>query len=72
MEVFHVPHMGAVAVAKRALVTTGQVCTRFWVSLTFNIAINTALKTLTAVPRPHFIDTCKPDWGKINCSVHGG
>ena len=45
---------------------------RFWVSLTWNVAINMALKTMTAIPRPHFIDTCQPDWGRVNCSQFGG
>lgn len=72
VEVFHVPHMGALAVCKRAAVATGQVFVRFWVSLTFNIAINMALKTMTAIPRPHFIDTCQPIWERINCSANGG
>ena len=45
---------------------------RFWVSLTFSMCINLAMKTLTAVPRPHFIDTCQPRWDIINCSAHGG
>jgi len=55
-----------------AAVTTSQVFLRFWVSLTFSMCINLAMKTLTAVPRPHFIDTCQPRWDMINCSAHGG
>lgn len=57
---------------KKAAVTTGQVFLRFWVSLTFNMGINLAMKTITAVPRPHFIDTCNPRWEEINCSAYGG
>jgi len=57
---------------KIAAATTGQVFLRFWVSLTFSMCINLAMKTLTAVPRPHFIDTCQPRWDIINCSAHGG
>jgi len=71
-EILHLPRVGALSVCKQAAVSTGWIFIRFWVSLTFNIALNMVLKTLTAVPRPHFIDTCKPLWEKINCSHHGG
>jgi len=71
-ELPHAQEVTVVASCKKAAVTTGLVFVRFWVSLTWNIAINMALKTMTAIPRPHFIDSCQPDWGRINCSQYGG
>jgi phosphatidate phosphatase len=48
------------------------VFTRYWVASTVNILINDVLKMLTGVPRPHFLETCMPDWDSINCTDNGG
>jgi len=45
---------------------------RYWIGATINILVNDVLKTLSAVPRPHFIATCQPDWSRINCSANSG
>ena len=45
---------------------------RFWLSFTWNVCLNLVIKTLSAVPRPHFISTCSPDWDLINCSQYKG
>ena len=45
---------------------------RFWLSFTWNVCLNLVIKTLSAVPRPHFISTCRPDWNLINCSQYQG
>ncbi|XP_023325883.1 phospholipid phosphatase 3 isoform X2 [Eurytemora carolleeae] len=45
---------------------------RYWIACTVNILVNDVLKVLTAVPRPHFLETCQPDWDNINCTDNGG
>ena len=45
---------------------------RFLLSFTWNVCLNLVIKTLSAVPRPHFISTCRPDWSLINCSEYKG
>merc|ERR1711971_960092 len=35
-------------------------------------ASNLTLKALASTPRPHFIDTCRPDWQRVNCTANGG
>lgn len=71
-ETFHVPWSRLWVVTRTAFSTTLSVYLRFFVSLTFNIVVNMVLKTLSSVPRPHFVDTCSPDWNRINCSANGG
>lgn len=38
----------------------------------FNLLSNEITKTLVAEPRPHFIETCKPDWEQIDCKANNG
>ena len=45
---------------------------RFFFGFTWNVAINLVMKTLSAVPRPHFIATCNPDWTLIDCDKYRG
>ena len=45
---------------------------RFFIGFTWNVAINLVMKTLSAVPRPHFIATCNPDWTLIDCDQFKG
>ena len=45
---------------------------RFFFGFTWNVAINLVMKTLSAVPRPHFIATCNPDWTLIDCDKYKG
>ena len=33
---------------------------------------NIALKTMASTPRPHFMDTCKPDLNKLDCQGNNG
>lgn len=36
--------------------------------LVFGAFINEVIKTLVAEPRPHFLDTCRPDMTKVDCN----
>ena len=47
-------------------------CVRYWFALLGNASLNLALKTMLAIPRPHFIDTCNPNWDLVNCSQNAG
>ncbi len=38
----------------------------------FSLLLNELLKTLVAEPRPHFLDTCQPDWKKVDCEANNG
>lgn len=71
-EIFQHPEIEFITVCKKATMITVHIFLRFWVSLTFNVFLNMALKTLTAVPRPHFLATCQMKWEKLNCTTHGG
>ena len=44
----------------------------YWAASLLNVAFNELLKTLVAEPRPHFLDTCKPDWAAIDCTLNKG
>jgi len=44
----------------------------YWASSLLNVVFNELLKTVVAEPRPHFLDTCKPDWEKIDCTQNKG
>ena len=44
----------------------------YWAASLLNVAFNELLKTLVAEPRPHFLDTCKPDWAAIDCTLNNG
>lgn len=67
-ELFQVEGCGLKELMKEAGLRTLYLYIRYWIASTFNILINDILKVLTAVPRPHFIQTCQPDWDKINCT----
>lgn len=47
---------------------------RYGVWATLNLLLNEVLKVLSAVPRPHFISTCQPDWQTITplCAQNSG
>jgi len=45
---------------------------RYFLWATLNILLNDMTKIIVAVPRPHFIETCIPDWQNINCSHNSG
>jgi len=57
---------------KTAAISTANVFLIFFLSMTWNVCINLVLKTLTAIPRPHFIATCNPDWSAIDCEQFKG
>jgi len=59
-------------VCKGVVLTTVNIFLRFLVFLTLNLFLNMVIKIMTAVPRPHFLATCQPRWGKVNCSAYGG
>ena len=44
----------------------------YWASSLLNVLVNELLKTLVAEPRPHFLDTCKPNWESIDCTHNKG
>jgi len=47
---------------------------RYGVWATLNLFLNEVLKVLSAVPRPHFINTCDPDWHTVKplCAQNSG
>jgi len=57
---------------KIAALSTASTFLTFFFGFTWNVAINLVMKTLSAVPRPHFIDTCNPDWTLIDCDKYNG
>jgi len=71
-ECLHKAGHGVLPMLKSSLITTSTIYTKYFIYLTGNIFVNILLKTATAVPRPHFIDSCVPDWGRVNCSANGG
>jgi len=71
-ELFHSPRPGLFSTFSFTVSSTCSIFTRYWVSLTGCAMINLALKTMLAFPRPHFLDTCQPDWSAVNCSENGG
>ena len=44
----------------------------YWTSSLLNVIFNELLKTAVAEPRPHFLDTCQPDWERIDCTQNDG
>ena len=44
----------------------------YWACSLLNVVFNELLKTLVAEPRPHFLETCKPDWETIDCTRNRG
>lgn len=57
---------------KMAAVSTAGAFITFFFGFTWNVCTNLVLKTLSAVPRPHFIATCNPDWAAIDCDKFRG
>ena len=48
------------------------VYSRYWVGQSINMIANITLKTMASTPRPHFIDTCNPDWTQVDCDSNDG
>lgn len=44
----------------------------YWFGMGINLLLNEIMKTVVAEPRPHFLETCKPDWSKIDCNANDG
>jgi len=72
VEACNLPRLGWSRVTALAASNAGSIFLRYWVAFTGNILVNLTLKALASTPRPHFIDTCRPDWQMVNCSANGG
>jgi len=72
VEASNLPRLGWSRVTGLAASNAGSIFLRYWVAFTGNILVNLTLKALASTPRPHFIDTCRPDWQRVNCSENGG
>ena len=59
-------------VSRQIILLFPRYCVRYWFALLGNASLILALKKMLAIPRPHFIDTCNPDWDLVNCSQNGG
>ena len=66
----HLPGVGHTLTRPPATLTPP--CCRFFLGLTWTVCVNLVIKTLTAVPRPHFIATCRPDWEAVDCARYKG
>jgi len=53
---------------KQSSLTTLYVYFSYWVGQSVNTIVNISLKCMASTPRPHFLDTCQPDWNKIDCT----
>lgn len=71
-EAFMLPNLGALVACKKAAATTVYVYFRYWVGQSVNTIANITLKTMASTPRPHFIDTCQPDWTQVDCDGNAG
>jgi len=71
-EAFMLPNLGALAACKKSVSTTAHVYFRYWVGMSVNTIANITLKTMASTPRPHFLDTCKPDWDQVDCDGNEG
>jgi len=72
VEAGNLPRLGWSRATGLAASKAGSIFLRYWVAFTGNILVNLSLKALASTPRPHFIDTCRPDWQRVNCSENGG
>ena len=45
---------------------------RYWYTQSLNTILNILLKMVVSRPRPHFQDTCQPDWDRIDCQLNQG
>ena len=45
---------------------------RYWYAQSLNTIINIVMKMIVSRPRPHFQDTCRPDWDRIDCQANNG
>ena len=45
---------------------------RYWVFAALTLLVNEVLKTLFPEPRPHFFQSCRLDWDKIDCTSADG
>ena len=41
---------------------------RYWVFAAVTLLMNEVLKSLFPEPRPHFFQSCRPDWERIDCT----
>jgi len=71
-ECVHRAGLGLLSMFRVSLLTSLTIYAKYFTFLTANIFINFCLKILCSIPRPHFIDTCQPDWDNINCDENGG
>jgi len=71
-ELFHSIGFGLFSALKYSASSTCSIFIRYWVSMLACVAVNLSLKLMLALPRPHFIHSCKPDWSLVNCSENGG
>merc|ERR1719153_2003778 len=68
-------HSPSSSLSDRLICTTKRtlvLLSRYLVGLLGTACINLAMKTMLAMPRPHFIATCGPDWENINCQENRG
>jgi len=72
VEASNLPRLGWSRLTALAASNAGSIFLRYWVAFTGNILVNLTLKALASTPRPHFIDTCRPDWQRVNCTANGG
>eukprot|EP00091_Calanus_sinicus_P017472 TRINITY_DN37772_c0_g1_i1.p1 TRINITY_DN37772_c0_g1~~TRINITY_DN37772_c0_g1_i1.p1 ORF type:complete len:215 (-),score=47.39 TRINITY_DN37772_c0_g1_i1:40-660(-) len=63
---------GVMAASTKASQNSAYVYFRYWVGQSVNMIANIALKTMASTPRPHFIDTCHPDWTQVDCDSNDG
>jgi len=66
------PSLGVLERFKKAGSTTAYVYFRYWVGMSINTIFNITLKTMASTPRPHFLDTCQPDWTQVDCQDNAG
>ena len=45
---------------------------RYWYAQALNTIINILMKMIVSRPRPHFLDSCRPDWERIDCQASDG
>lgn len=64
--------LGPAARLRMGAASTGATFLVFFLGLTWTVCVNLVIKTLTAVPRPHFIATCRPDWEAVDCGRYKG
>jgi len=71
-EVSVLPTMGYLRMCKSAALSTACIYFRYWAGMSLNTIVNITLKTMASTPRPHFIETCHPDWSRVDCDQNDG